>query len=291
ALAGFGISPPYVKNDNLFRGSVYEKIITITRGDPTEDLKAEITIDVPGANDWITINRGKEFILPKGEKKIPIVVTVKIPKDAPYGNYKGGIRIKTSSLEALQKGSVSIALGAYIDVNLNVTKAKIFDFLIRGMKMFDTEEGFTKWIFHFPTKIKAELQLENLGNIKCHPTKVLLDIYDENKINVLKTLEANKMTSVKPFETGGVLITFLTDLKPGSYYVHYKIYKNQEIAPGGEGDLHLSIVPHGTIPGYQGATIFDLPLGEKLIILTPVLIVLGLLGFGIFKLITKITKK
>jgi len=291
ALAGFGISPPYVNNDNLARGSVYEKKITIVRGDPTDDLKAELTINVPGANDWITINRGNDFILPKGEKQVPIIITVKVPKDAPYGNYKGNIRIKTTSLEALQKGVVSIALGAQIDVNLNVTKTKIFDFIIRGMSFLNTEEGFIKFIFHFPTKIIAEIQLENLGNINCKPTKVILDIYDENKNQLLRTLEAEKMTTVKPFETGTLKAIFLTDLKAGTYYIHYRIYKNQEIAQGGEGDLHLSIVPHGTIAGYQGATIFDLSLKEKMIILIPILIVLGILGFVSFKSIKKFVKK
>lgn len=291
AEAGFGISPPYVSNDNLARGSVYEKKITLVRGNPDEDLKAELTVNVPGANDWITINRGLEFILPKGEKQVPIIVRVQVPKDAPLGDYKGNIRIKTSSLEALQKGTVSIALGAQIDVDLKVTNAKIFDFIVRGFRFLSSEEGFVKWIFHFPTKITAEIQLENLGNINCKPTKISLEVYDENKTHLIKELNAQKMTTVKPFETDSLKAIFLSDLKAGTYYIHYKIYKNQEIAQGGEGDLHLSIVPHGTILGYEGATIFDLPFSEKLIILALIVTVLAISGFGLLKSLKKISRK
>ena len=291
ALAGFGISPPYVTNDNLARGSIYEKKITIVRGNPDEDLKAEITINVEGANDWISINRGNEFILAKGEKQVPIIVTVKVPKDAPYGDYKGNIRIKTSPVGEIQKGAVTIALGAQIDVRLKVSKIKIFDFIIRGFRFFNTEEGFTKWIFHFPTKIVSELELENLGNIDCKPTKVVLNIYDENRTNLIETLEAKKLTTVKPFETGKIKAIFLSEnLKAGNYFANYQIYKNQEIAQGGAGDLPLNIFLHNTIQGYQGASIFDLPLKEKIIILLPVLIATSLIIIFAWKFIQKLPK-
>jgi len=289
--AGFGISPPYVSNDSLARGSVYEKKIIIVRGDPIEDLKAEITINVPGANDWISIDKGKEFILPKGEKQVPIMVKVQVPKQAAYGIYKGSIRIKTSSLEALQKGTITIALGAQIDVDLNVSKQKIFNFLVRGVTAFDTEAGYKKWIFFFPTKLVFQLRLENLGNIQCRPTKVVLDIYDSNKTNLLETVEASKIGSVKPFENNLILANFLTKLQPGSYYTHYKVYKNNEIAQGGEGEVHLSIMPKGTIQGYKGANIFDLGLRDKAIIIGGLGLILALIIFGILQVIKKFKYK
>jgi len=289
--AGFGISPPYVSNDSLARGSVYEKKIIIVRGDPIEDLKAEITINVPGASDWITIDKGNEFILPKGEKQVPIIVKVQIPKQAVYGAYKGSIRIKTSSLEPLQKGTVTIALGAQIDVDLNVSKQKIFNFIVRGVTPFDAEEGYKKWIFFFPTKLVFQLRIENLGNIECQPTKIVLDIYDSNKTNLLETVEASKIGSVKPFENNVILASFLTKLQPGSYYAHYKVYKNQEIAQGGEGEVHLSIMPKGTIQGYKGANIFDLGLKDKVIIFGGLELILGVIIFGAIQLIKKFKNK
>jgi len=291
ALAGFGISPPYVSNDSLARGSVYEKKITIVRGDPIEDLKAEITINVPGASDWISIDKGNEFILPKGEKQVPIIIRVQVPKQAVYGAYKGSIRIKTSSLEPLQKGTVTIALGAQIDVDLNVSKQKIFNFIVRGVTLFDVEEGYKKWIFFFPTKLIFQIRIENLGNIQCRPTKVVLDIYDSNKINLLETVEASKIGSVEPFENNFILANFLTKLKPGSYYAKFRVYKNNEIAQGGEGELHLSVMSKGTIQGYKGANIFDLSLKEKAIIFGSLGLILILIIFGVIQVIKKFKNK
>ena len=44
------------------QNSHYEQVITLVRSDPTEDLQAKVTINVPGANDWISIDRGTQFI-------------------------------------------------------------------------------------------------------------------------------------------------------------------------------------------------------------------------------------
>ena len=49
--AGFGITPPYVRNSSLTRNSVYEPEILLVRSDPTSDLNATISIDAPGFED------------------------------------------------------------------------------------------------------------------------------------------------------------------------------------------------------------------------------------------------
>jgi hypothetical protein len=74
AGAGFGITPPYVKNDSLARDSVYTQRVVISRSDPVEDLRADVTVNVPGADEWIAVDRGLSFILPKGESQVPIQI-------------------------------------------------------------------------------------------------------------------------------------------------------------------------------------------------------------------------
>ncbi len=56
AFAGFGVTPPYVTNPSLTRNSIYEQKIYLVRSNPDTDLKATISIDVPGVNDWFTVN-------------------------------------------------------------------------------------------------------------------------------------------------------------------------------------------------------------------------------------------
>jgi hypothetical protein len=281
ALAGFGVSPPYFRNENLARGSHYEKKIVLVRGDPVEDLKAEITIDVSGAEDWISIDKGTEFVLPKGEKQIPIVVGVDVPREAGFGNYKGAIRIKTSPLEPPEGGMVSIALGAQIDVDLMVTDKEIIDFKIRGVKASDLEEGHKLWWMDFPGKILFSMKIENLGNVTAGPSKVLFDIYDSQEENLLETIETTKIGKVNSFETGEVVTKLLTNLKPGSYWAAFKIFKGEEIIS--EGKISLSILPYGTMTGYKGAGFFDLPLSDQLIAILLVLLVVVSIGYGGYK--------
>jgi hypothetical protein len=286
--AGFGISPPYIKNENLTQGSIYKKKITLVRGDPIEDWKVEIITNVPGADDWISIDKGKEFIMPKGAQQVPMVFSVDVPKNAKFGRYTGTIRVKTTPVKPPESGTISILLGGQIDVNLNVQK-EIFDFNVRGVKASDLEEGEKRWIFNFPGIIKFSMQIENLGNIKAAPSKVILDIYDEQKKELLETISTTKMNKINPFEIDWVIAELKTKLKTGSYYAQYKIFKKDEIV--NQGEIHLSILAQGSIVDYKGATIFDLNVKDKLIIIFGSLLILFTLGFGIQQALSFLKRK
>jgi hypothetical protein len=245
ALAGFGIAPPYFTNDRLFPGFHFEKEILLVRGEPIEDLKAEIKINVPKANDWISIDKGKEFILPKGEKQVPMVVKVDVPKNADLGSYEGTIQIRIVSTKPPDPGTIRIALGGQIEVDLDVVKAEIFDFKIWETKLLGSEEGHKCLWFFVPGRIKLEMLIENIGNIKVAPTKVYFDIYDSSEKNLLESAETTKMEKVRPFETKKIVVEIPTKLPPGSYWVSFKIFKKDEAVK--EGKLNLNIFARGTL--------------------------------------------
>jgi hypothetical protein len=244
--AGFGISPPLVKSDRLIPGSHYEQKILLLRSDPDEDLKAEIAVDAPEIENWISIEPGKEFILLKGELQVPMFVKVDVPKDAEFKNYKGYIRVRTSSVEAEEKGGVAIALGARIDIDLTVVKEEIFDFLVRQISIPNLEEGLELWRFHFPGKIKVLMLIENKGNVKIAPSKVTLDVYDLTRKNLLQSIEDKTLKKIEPFETKEILAEFSTKLSVGQYYAEIKIFKGEEISK--EGQTIFTIFERGTLP-------------------------------------------
>ena len=62
-MAGFGITPPYVHNTSLTRNSTYEQKILLVRSDPNTAMKATISIDTPGFEDWIEIFLNKKFLM------------------------------------------------------------------------------------------------------------------------------------------------------------------------------------------------------------------------------------
>ena len=96
------------------------------------------------------------------------------------------------------------------------------------------------------------------------------------------------MNKINPFEIGWVIAELRTKLKAGSYYAQYKIFKKDEIVS--QGKIHLSILAKGAITDYQRATIFDLGIMSKLIILFGILASIGLVIFVVLK-IAKILKR
>jgi hypothetical protein len=280
AFAGFGITPPYLRSDTLTQGSHFTQEIMIVRGDPVEDLKTEITLNVPGINQWITVDKGLEFILPKGEQQVPITLSVNVPKEAEFGAYTGNIRIRTSSLQNATTG-VSIALGAQVDVDLKVVN-EIYDFQVSRVELSEAEEGHKLWWLDFPGKIKFFMHVENTGNVPAAPERVHFDIYSKVGAKLLESVDStNDIEKVDPFGTKKVLAELPTRLPPGGYLIKFSVYKKDQVSKSGE--LTLSILPKGTIPGYLGYGFEGLSLGDKLSIIGPAVapVLLGGTSYGI----------
>ncbi|KKS30372.1 MAG: hypothetical protein UU89_C0011G0015 [Parcubacteria group bacterium GW2011_GWC2_42_11] len=274
ALAGFGITPPYVRNDKLTQGSTFTQEIILVRGDPVEDLKAEITLNVPGIEEWITIDRGNEFLLPAGEKQVPMRVTVSVPQNAAYERYKGSIRIRTLSPDPAS--GVSIALGAQIDVDIRVVD-EIRDFEVKRVQISETEEPRRFWWFEFPGKIQFSMGIENTGNAPTAPSRVQLDIYDRRGNVVLETsYNVNQIEEILPFETRDTHAFIPTRLPPGAYLVKYSIFRFEDEVKR-SGELTLSVLPEGTLAGYEGFGIDGLSFSDKLTIIIPAAVIVLLI--------------
>jgi hypothetical protein len=264
ADAGFGITPPYVYNQRLTRGSVYEQQITLVRSDPVDDLKVEISMNIPGIETWFSVDRGRDFVFPKGTTQLPVIFKVTVPEDAEYKPYKGAIRIRTSSMGSAQPGggAVSIALGAQVDVDITVVD-KIYDFEVRKIRITGLEEGRTRWGLFFPAKIKFFITIQNTGNADFGPTKVRFDIYDSEGETLLESVEnTNTLEQIPPFAEKEIVAELPTRLPPGRYTVKYTIFKNDDIAQ--QNELTLSINPLGTVEGYEGYGFMGLSNSDKL---------------------------
>lgn len=282
AFAGFGITPPYVRNETLRPGSEFTQEIIIVRSDPLEDLSAELTYNTPGFESWISSDRGSKFVLPKGESQVKIHFIVRVPDTSKLGAYNGNIRIRTYSAQGSAAG-VSLALGAQIDVHLKVVD-QIFDFNVRRVELSEAEEGYKKWWLSFPGKVKFAVYIENTGNVPASPYKVTLQTYDVTGTQLLETsANTNAMATVLPFDTKKVYAYLPTWLPPGSYLVKYDI-KKTETESAQTGQLSLSILPRGTLSDYEDYGFEGLKLGDQLSIIIPAaILVLFTISFGIIK--------
>ncbi len=284
AFAGFGITPPYVRNEALRPGSEYTQEIIIVRSDPVEDLDAELTLNTPGIEHWFSVDRGMKFVLPKGESQTKMHITVRVPDDAKLGGYTGNIRIRTLSQNSPTTG-VSLALGAQIDVHIKVVE-QIYDFEVRRVELYEAEQGYKKWWLDFPGKINFAMHIENIGNVPASPFNVHFDIYDTAGVKLLESTDnTNKVDNILPFATKKVYAHLPTLLPLGGYRVKYTIKKNEEGEVAQQGELSLSILPRGTIPDYEAYGFEGLSTGDKLSIVVPpvlllLLIVLVFVGRG-----------
>lgn len=283
AHAGFGVTPPYVSNASLTRSSTYEQVIYLVRSDPTTDLKATISIDVPGINEWFSIAEGMEILLPRGEQKVPMTVKVTVPKDAKYQQYTGNIRIKTGPADdQVAGGAVSISLGAQIDVDLTVIDKKIKDFKVRKIGVSDLNEGHKLAWLYFPGKINFEMLVENIGNVAVAPSDVVFRIYDQSGTVLLEeTHKKGKIDTVDPFLTETVYAELPTRLPAGSYLARFEIKNGDDVKLSGE--VNLSILPYGTLQT-AGFGFLGLSFVHKLSIIVPVLFVLILVVALILRL-------
>ena len=272
-FAGFGITPPYVRNSSLTRNSVYEQQILLVRGDTNVAQKAEISIDAPDIQDWIYIVEGDEIKMPRGTQKVPMTVRVSVPSDAKFQDYKGRIRIRTlPDDDQVAPGAVSISLGAVVDIDLSVIDREIKDFRIRKISVSDLNEGSKfAWLF-FPGKIRFDMMLENTGNVDISPSTVEFRIFDRaGKVLLEETKQIGKIDEIAPYKTETVTAELPTRLPAGNYIARYRIYNDEEVKQ--EGDLTLNILPAGTLQ-LGGFGFIGLSVAHKVSLLLPIFSVL-----------------
>lgn len=271
--AGFGITPPYVRNTSLTRNSTYEQQILLVRGNANAAQRAEITVDAPEIQDWIQIVQGESIPMPRGEQKTPMTVRVTVPGDADFGVYGGSIRIRTVPEDGeVSAGAVNISLGALVDLQLEVIDREIRDFRVRRVSVDELNEGQKfGWLF-FPGKIRFNMSIENTGNVDVAPSDVELRIFDRaGRILLEETSMIGRTDEVPPYGTETVTAEIPTRLPAGSYIARYRILNGDEIKQ--EGDLSLSIRPPGTVQA-AGFGFIGLSTAHKVSVLLPIFAVI-----------------
>ena len=281
ARAGFGITPPYVRNTSLTRNSTYEQQILLVRGNPDESQKALVNIDAPEIADWLEIVEGDPVLLPRGVQKVPMTVRVKVPKDAEFKEYRGVIRIKTvADDDQVTSGAVSISLGAQVDINLNVIDRKIEDFRVRKIGLNALNEGKKLGWLYFPGKINFSMLIENTGNVDIAPSKVEFRIFDfAGNVLLEETKNLGSIREIAPYATEEVVAEIPTRLPAGNYVARYRIYNGETVKQ--EGESSLSILPYGTLQ-QAGFGFSGLSLPHKISILLPIFALLIILLYIIY---------
>lgn len=233
--AAFGTSPPWVMNDHMLPGTTYEQIVNLSRSDVSKDMKVSLRFD--GDKDllkWMKVEDEDDLIIKKGEKILPMKVTIKAPRRAAIKNYRGGIFVTVEPVqdEVQKGGNVAIKLGAHVAVNITVVGDKIIDYRVKSANVSDITES---------DYFRLEVEVENLGNTEISELNGQLDIYNEEETEILKTLTFGQIADlVSPDEIVRTHVNFEDYyLEPGMYWVVVKFFKDNELIY--ENRLHQKI--------------------------------------------------
>lgn len=251
AQAGFGIQPPYVKPEKpIFAGTSYEQKITLLRSAADADMEATVKVIAPEIDGWISIDKGYTFDLPRDQLKVPMVVRVDVPSNAPIGNYKGSLNVRIAPKQDEKSPGVAIALGARVEVDITVTDESFIDFVIRKVDIPAIEQLKSPWdlkIFSwFLYRLEVVMKIENTGNTKVAPSKVQIEIYDNAKDKLIETHVDKNIDNIEPFKTQEVNASFPVNLEPGEYWGKISIYQEKEILQ--KNEIIFTVYENGKSP-------------------------------------------
>ena len=242
SYAAFGISPPFLNADHLVPGATYSQTIYLVQDQPVDDLPIVANLELPDAvKNWISIDRGMSFIIPKGTRQFPVVVTVKTPQGTALAKYSGNL---TFSTQPNTGGQVAISLGANLAINLTVGNDIFEKYSVPLITISDIEEGWSPRVF---------VKFQNDGNIPESFDAATFDLYDHfDAVRLAYVSKQDGFTETPPFVTNEYFVEFPIDfhLGVGDYWGVVNFYKHQQFVASQKTVFH--VLPTGTLSGTMG---------------------------------------
>ena len=239
--AAFGVSPPYINADNLVKGSRYAQIVTLVQDQPNIDLPIKAVLKISDtARPWISIDKGFDFVIPKGMQKFPVEIIAQIPQDAGLGDYSGSISFTSAPASA---GQVTIALGAQVAINLRVGTGIHHDFSIPLIRFSNIEEGWNP---------RVQTRIVNNGNVPESLDGATLEVFDRFNTVRLAHIQVNDFKEVPPFTTKELTVEFPLDfyLGVGDYWGTASFYKGEKLLASEH--TVFQVFETGTLSGFWG---------------------------------------
>ncbi len=216
--AAFGISPPFLNADHLVPGSQYTETVYLVQDQPKDDIRIKAELTVPEAvRSWIKIDKGFDFVIPKGTRQFPVTLTVAVPNGAVLAQYKGNLSFTTMPNEA---GQVTIALGVQVAINLSVGTGIYRKLSVPLIRFLDIEEGWNP---------KVYVKFDNEGNIAESFDGATYELQDQfGAVRLAYAQRNNDLPAMPPFTIGDYVVEFPIDfhLGIGQYWGNVTFYKD-----------------------------------------------------------------
>ncbi|OGZ12621.1 MAG: hypothetical protein A3D67_04430 [Candidatus Lloydbacteria bacterium RIFCSPHIGHO2_02_FULL_51_22] len=213
--AGFGVSPPSIKETRLVPGSRVTRTIYLIQGNPEKEVAMDVAVESKDIKDWLSFEPAGSFTIPAGVQQFPLKVTVVVPEDAELGIYKAFIRPSTNPENA--KSGVAISLGGRIDVELTVGNDVFESFTITNINIEHIRAG---------EKPKVEIEVENTGNVPTGPSAASFELFNKFGDIRLAYGDVEIKEEIASFAKRGLTIEFPLSVRlaEGGYWGNVKIY-------------------------------------------------------------------
>ena len=232
--AAFGVSPPWIENDNLKAGSNFVYVIDLSANELAEDMmiQAELTGD-PEITQWLVVQSEDNLVMPKGKSIVPMNVSVNVPENAVVGKYEGNLKLSLSA-KTDQANQIAVLLGGNIRITLNVIDYDVIDYQVRSIDADPTNEG---------QAINLEVRVKNMGNTRV--TNIMTDVSVIDKITgeVMVSSSVDQLSvPIQPQTTKSAKLSVpAPNLQTGSYWVDVESFKDG--ASIYNSRLHLVVEP------------------------------------------------
>jgi len=219
--AAFGVSPPWIENENLKPGSNFIYVINLSANELPADMKvkAEIQGD-PEVQEWLNVSNPDSLVMTKGKSMVPMSVSLNVPADAKVGKYEGRLNVSLTSENPVAE-NVAILLGGNIKVNLTVIDHDVTDYWVQSISAdpINVDEA-----------IELQMSLKNLGNTELSKVMTKVSVIDKKTGEALVSGSVDSLsTSVYPHTMAIVKLSFpAPGLEVGSYWLDVEALKEGE---------------------------------------------------------------
>src|SRR3989344_956218 len=213
--AGFGVSPPSIKENRLVPGARITRTVYLIQGNPEKDVSMDVAVESKDIKSWLSFDPAGSFTIPAGVQQFPLKITIDVPKNAELGIYKAFIRPSTNPENA--KTGVTISLGGRIDVELTVGNDVYESFTITNINIEHIRAGENPKVF---------IEVENTGNVPTGPSAASFELFNQFGDIRLAYGGVDIEEEVPSFTKRGMEIEFPLSVRlaEGEYWGNVKIY-------------------------------------------------------------------
>jgi len=228
---GIGAGPSTIYFNNMLRGGYGEELIRVTN---PNNFSIIVTIEAEGqVKDWLIFvpKISEKIVLTTGQLVIMSFKTFTVspessyefraiiqpPSDTPIGTYNGYINIHSEPVNITegtgQLGTI-VLTSAALRTFVNMTGEQILEYVIYGISIKDTEEGYP---------IEFSVSGENKGNVRAAP-KVHIDIWNRDKTEIMKSENFTGSEVLPTREKSHEFSISSENLSVGQYWANITVY-------------------------------------------------------------------